>query len=984
MVVTKPQSKAVFFFATLAGLLVTTGCPTRPRRAEPVNAISLRNAIGQVDISAPMHPEFTAEPIHLSTARNSFASFELRLDGTQLPTHPVLRVHPFAFSAVHGPAHDEDRVVMSAFQVLNSRVDLDDAAYVRQTGQPGTAMSVPRVLLPLPIANGLVDLSAVHDPANPAKVGPALGQATVGAAVGGPAGDSIVIWFDVHVLADTPAGEYTSRCDLLDSHASQTTGEMPVRLSVENLTLPSESHLHFAAPLDWDTLVSSHSALFQGITPRLLNRSDPGRIAVLRKIDSYLQLAHENRADFYVPRLQPVVKWPLGKSPQADWSDFDSVVAPWLNGHAFSDRQPIAFWPLPAPDSLAGFDLATQVQYWQLAANHFEQALWLEQSPVVLTTEMPESVNEAESLLLSAQARQILATNPRVTTMLPLHDDQTELASDANPNAISAGTTTRLITLSQGLVYPSAIRQWPANALPPRHWIDAGAKDGSCDITGIATEQGIRTLASLAFSRDASVILCGKPLPAPGRPSTRADQLLWCYPGEEFGVEFPLATVQLKWIRQAEQDYEYMVLASQQKDYNTSMKMSQLISKPVQLSPGQQDQPIFNLLAGNTDPRASEEARQLLVSRMSSAYTSSPGGDAGDPLQLQTLRWFSARQRPTMAATSVDWLWDLQPTKFVPETGNWIDARINLAIYNPSEEMPAGNVLDWTQIPGGWESHPAPTEVPALAQYQVRQVTAHARFNLDQASPDSCGPAQISFVEGFSGQMIPCKFRLPVAVSERRDHPLDIDGQLNDWFPADAIQLEEPLIRMLNRTALQSGDLEPAPTPASVYTAWSDDNFYLAFRLGGVDSIDLRSTRNFVKYDHGRAWGEDLCEVLIQPIYTDNTLGPTLHVVCKPGGNWVERQISTTPGSVVKQPWLDFEASGLRYASGVDPAKKVWRGEVAIPWKALATTGHGRPHLLRFNFIQHQHSTALSSSWAGPIDDSRDGGLAGLLLLKEP
>jgi len=39
---------------------------------------------------------------------------------------------------------------------------------------------------------------------------------------------------------------------------------------------------------------------------------------------------------------------------------------------------------------------------------------------------------------------------------------------------------------------------------------------------------------------------------------------------------------------------------------------------------------------------------------------------------------------------------------------------------------------------------------------------------------------------------------------------------------------------------------------------------------------------------------------------------------------------------------------------------------------------------LRFNFIQHQNSTGQSASWAGPIDQSRDGKMAGLLLLKEP
>ena len=34
----------------------------------------------------------------------------------------------------------------------------------------------------------------------------------------------------------------------------------------------------------------------------------------------------------------------------------------------------------------------------------------------------------------------------------------------------------------------------------------------------------------------------------------------------------------------------------------------------------------------------------------------------------------------------------------------------------------------------------------------------------------------------------------------------------------------------------------------------------------------------------------DLCEILIQPVFDDNSLGPVLHVVCKPAEHWVERK----------------------------------------------------------------------------------------------
>ena len=416
------------------------------------------------------------------------------------------------------------------------------------------------------------------------------------------------------------------------------------------------------------------------------------------------------------------------------------------------------------------------------------------------------------------------------------------------------------MTASTGLIFPSPIRDWPDGAAPARHWVDAGAKDGSFDVTGVASEQGIRTLAAVAFARDASLIYCGNPLPVPGNAAARSDQLIWCYPGEPFGVSQPLATVQLKWIRQAEQDYEYLFLASGANDRDSVLKMCRLIAKPVQLQPGQQDDPIFNLLAGNTDASASRQVRQLLVNQMTSASSTAahqtaahptaahsaavhsadvnsaasrvPGTDAA---QLDVLRWFSIRQKPTMLASGVRWMWDLDSRADDNANGNWIDAMIDLDLYNPAEETPGKDSVEWTAIPRGWNTHPDPVEVPALAQYQVRRVSTRARFDLNAITGESRLPVQLNLVDSYNGQSVLANFSLPIAVSQRRVHPLNMDGQLNDWFPVDAIHLDQPLIKMLNRPGLAAGEIQTADTPASIYTGWSDDHFVSRISAWGCD-----------------------------------------------------------------------------------------------------------------------------------------------------
>ena len=140
--------------------------------------------------------------------------------------------------------------------------------------------------------------------------------------------------------------------------------------------------------------------------------------------------------------------------------------------------------------------------------------------------------------------------------------------------------------------------------------------------------------------------------------------------------------------------------------------------------------------------------------------------------------------------------------------------------------------------------------------------------------------------------------------------------------------------------------------------------------------------------------GRDLCEVLIQPVYVNNSLGPLLHVVLKPNGSsWVERKLNPKQHA---NPWEPFESTGIRYYAalahgGKDPARKdaagadgKWTGELAIPWKVLNDPNLGMPTLLRFNFSQHRTATGESASWAGPVDFGRDDAFMGCLQVRDP
>jgi hypothetical protein len=316
--------------------------------------------------------------------------------------------------------------------------------------------------------------------------------------------------------------------------------------------------------------------------------------------------------------------------------------------------------------------------------------------------------------------------------------------------------------------------------------------------------------------------------------------------------------------------------------------------------------------------------------------------------------------------------------------GNVLNLRLGVDVYNASDANADQNLIQWgnaqsATAPAGWRVTPQPASVPPLRPYHVDRFTMNAEFDLTKIDAKDRRPAEITFIDGFSKRTSSLQFVLPVRASDRQRPGLKIDGKLDDWNIADAIHADAPMVRMLNRPALQKQDLQFAQHPSTLYTGWADEHFYVAFQLAAVETGPLTQTRNFVDYQFRRAWGEDLAEMLIQPIFADNSRGPVLHVVCKPAGHWIERKLNPRQ---THEPWQPFEGAAIRYTATMSGAGD-WAGEVAIPWKAITDKDRGLPKMLRFNFVQHTHANGESASWAGPLDFGRDDSFMGVIHIRE-
>lgn len=933
-------------------------------------------ALTQVDLSDAVHPVMKPGAVELAIAKNEWTSFVLQVG----PRQPIQAGGSYSLRV----APPTPGATVEIYQVLPMPVDVNRAGYIRHTGQIADRNDLPRALLPMKLAaDGSVDLSTLRDASRPA-------DAKAAAPLNAPA----LLWVDIRVPADAKAGEYTVACDAIAS--GKVVSSVPMKVKVHDFALPAERHLQVIGQLDWDDLERLYADRFESIRPRLMNRNDEKYTGAVRVIDSLMALAHRHRTTLIVPRLQPTVKWPPGAPPEVRWDDFDSLVAPWMKGEGFEDKLPVGFWPIPAPDMLDNYKRESQLQYWTNAATHFDQNDWIDRAPIWLDKGTPGRASDAEAAEASRLAAETIELDQRLRVSVPLEMDQLRVAQPGDakkPGVLDPTSTARLLAAAPALVTAPPMRLWPDAVNPPVRYIRADMPSLVPYVGAGGDERDVRLWAWLAFLRDASLIHFADALPSLSEPTTAADpnELIWFYPGEWFGLDKPVPTIQLKWLRRAQQDYEYLWLAREAGERVNSLMMAQLIAKPVEIQPGQTPDPTYSLMSGTTNQQAWVDAKELLAELI---LLHAGGAEAPvDPVRsnsvgIQVLRWQQPQERPLLMGRAVQW-------QIAQENDSLLSMKFGIDIYNASAITPRENQLAWTDAPLGWEISPQPAPAPALTTYNVRRGSLDATFKLSSLTAISSAqqkPFELTFTDGFTKRASSLKLKIPVATSDRREGGrLSIDGQLeNDWFEADAIHAG-PMVKMLSRPSLQRQTMELAATQSKVFTSWAENNFYVAFDVAGISPSAVARAQNFVDYQFRRAWSEDLCELLIQPIGADGLPGPVLHVVCKPNGStWVERK--TNANVAAGKPWQEVEA-GIQHASRTEGER--WRGEIKIPWKAIldaaapnnankGASANPLPTLLRFNFAQHRAATGESASWSGPVDFGRDDNFMGVLYLRDP
>jgi hypothetical protein len=966
--------------AALVIALGALGCPPKKDAATNADggAAPAVNKILQL-VSVDERPTLetatptAAGPFNLKAARNETASTVVQLSGLPKPKEKstlTLRVQPLQLQSANAQI---DPAQVRAYQVLSMPVDANRAGYVRHTGQKASSRTMPRALLPVPMDAGKINVAGLRDPSEPLKPASRIGLSD----------EPALLWFDVHVPPTAPPGDYQTTIDLLLD--GQKLESVPLTLTVYDFVMPVERHLHMVGRIEWASLEALYPDLFENITPHLMKRGDPKYEEAIRLLDQCVALAHEHRTTVVVPRLQPVVKWPL----QVFWDEYDSIVEPWLSGSAFPDGVPSGYWPLPHIDRLENFKREFQMQYWAAAVSHFDQKGWAERAWVEVEKETPGRATAAQCVTLSTRVAEILSAHPRLRVSLPLEDFQLQFDEGNGGKLINKQATDRLMTAASGLVFANPGQQaWPQGVVRPQHWLRTDLPGLVPYIGAGGDERDVRLWAWLAWLRQSKVIGWDGALPHSTSPQEAADpnDLTWFYPGRWFGVTEPVPTIQLKWLRRAQQDYEYLHLAQERGQYLSALVVARRMTKPVQTPPNEEPDPTHGLLSGTTDAKAWVDAIELIAKNI----LLRPPGETRDAereteLGIATQRWLAPQEKPLLIARTASWGRAARP-------GNWVDLRLGVDTYNAADVALEGE-FQWVSAPRAWEFDPKPlpvTQVDAIRTYQVKQFDLGASVDLDRLTAESRKPIQLKFTDGTRSRPHHLSVTVPVAASDKREGKLEINGLLNDWDDAaDAIH-HGPLVTMLDRPSLQRQAMQTAATGSSVYSNWAAKHFYIAFKLDGIQPDAAtgaagRAEKNDVGYQLRRAWGEDLCEVLVQPVYDQpGDVGQVVRLVCKRNGQAVvaikpSPKNQRTQGAAAKP----VVGADVRYRTTADGG--TWRGELAVPWDVINDADHQgqRPTLLRFNFSQHKAATGESASWAGPVDFGQDDTFMGLLYLRD-
>ena len=759
-----------------------------------------------------------------------------------------------------------------------------------------------------------------------------------------PAGQRLVLWFDVSIPRDARPGAY--RTDIALRDGLRELWSCKLELKVGDFVLGDHRPIAVVGGFD-------HHQLFAAMirrqampyVPAWLNRRQPLVRSGLIAMRQMMRLAREHHVDLFETQLHPLLKRDERGAVRLEWDDYDAIVSPYLDGSAFDNGLPCPAWPLPVTSdwpAAENYGGPGSPEYRSTVGavlagcrEHFERCAWTTGRIFAWTDRTTGPSDVEQSALLRQLLRQQMPDAPIVRPLVAP-------AEGVEP----APSAPRAAEMLIGPAAQQALANWASAAAHPLdgRWLTPGSGLHSPSLTMLSSPAEVQALPWLAMKHGCRGLLLGEVISwGPQGPiaDSRAAQLF--YPGSMAGTDEVLASVRLKQLRRGLEDLSYLSILDQRGGEQTAREIIEALV-PSSLSPADRLAPDAAHPLWTTDGLAWQLARRLLTEEVAVAVN--PGRRSDPSVLLERLTW--------------ERYWDQARTVAV----RWAHCRVHAAADSVGftasatlelvNELGAGvNVqVAWQKLPVRWRGlHDSETLSPLQAG-QGRTVTLTAAGDELPASDNGKVAMPIS-VTVETQQPKGVLVEMPIIQAAAITDAPTIDGVLDDWG-AYAGNTGADFVLLPRR----EGPSRPADRQTQVFAAHDGENLYLAFRcLGASAGPPPSSASNIVHYEEMVACGEDLIEVLLDPGNSSEAAAELYHIVVKANGAVLaERGIAAGPQTHSARPW----PAGVRAA--VSKTAGLWTVELAVPLAGFGPAG--RQRAWGVNFMRFSTAGGEASSWS--------------------
>jgi hypothetical protein len=305
-----------------------------------------------------------------------------------------------------------------------------------------------------------------------------------------------------------------------------------------------------------------------------------------------------------------------------------------------------------------------------------------------------------------------------------------------------------------------------------------------------------------------------------------------------------------------------------------------------------------------------------------------------------------------------------------PELG--IDCAISLM---NRKRVPVSGSIGFAALPAGWHSGDPERAFGPILPNGSQRVTLTART--DMIVTNAMGVLNLPIVlRTEDGQELQISARLASVTAVPAARPINIDGDTSEWPIGVANAMSDFVL--VTGVSGASGGLEFSRPQAATSAFILRDAASLCLAVicqddgaRGVDAV----RRNWIHYDDLIPVGEELIEVLIDPLGA-GTRSPSdlYHIVVKRNGSYLtERGIATEPSCCVNEPWAAQVEVATRMLLGR------WIAEIRIPLSSFedaAASGVWGLNITRYDVARKAYAT-----WSGTTRNAYDPLSLGNLLL---